>query len=180
MSIRSIIEGIIKVEGGYSDNPDDRGGKTMYGITEAVARDHGYTGPMHELPRSVAYRIYEQTYYRGPRFHLIHNLSRAIAEEVTDTGVNMGVRVAATFLQRALNVCNRQEKDYPDLLVDGAIGPITVDALRSFLAVRGKEGEVVMLTILNSLQGARYVELCEAREKNETFVYGWFRHRVVI
>lgn len=180
MTIRSIIEGIIQVEGGYSDNPNDRGGKTMYGITEAVAREHGYTGPMHELPRSLAYKIYEQSYYRGPNFHLIHELSPAIAEELTDTGVNMGVQVASTFLQRALNVCNRQAEAYPDLVADGRVGPRTADALRAFLAQRGKEGEAVMLTILNSLQGARYVDLCERRQKNEEFVYGWFRHRVVI
>lgn len=180
MTIRAIIEGIIAVEGGYSDHPSDRGGKTMYGITEAVARKHGFTGPMHELPKSLAFKIYEQTYYRGPNFHLIHELSPAIAEEVTDTGVNMGVGTAAKFLQRALNAFNRQQRDYSDIVVDGAVGQRTITALRAFLGRRGKEGEAVMLTALNSLQGARYVELVERREQNEDFIYGWFKNRVVI
>jgi hypothetical protein len=41
-------------EGGYSDNAADSGGQTKYGITEEVARAHGYTGAMKDLPLSVA------------------------------------------------------------------------------------------------------------------------------
>ena len=51
---------------------------------------------------------------------------------------------------------------------------------RLYLQRRGKEGELVMLTALNCQQGMRYIELCEARERNEEFVYGWFKNRVVI
>lgn len=31
-------------EGGYSNHRDDPGGATTFGITEAVARHHGYKG----------------------------------------------------------------------------------------------------------------------------------------
>lgn len=41
-------------------------------------------------------------------------------------------------------------------------------------------GALVMLTALNALQGERYIYLCEKREENEDFVFGWFLHRVVI
>jgi hypothetical protein len=36
----------------------------------------------------------------------------------------------------------------------------------------------VMLKTLNCLQGARYIELAEHRQKNEEFVFGWIRARV--
>lgn len=180
MSIRKIIEGIIEREGGFVDNPDDRGGATCYGITEAVARANGYHGAMRHFPRPLAVKIYENQYYKGPGFDLLAPISESITEEIVDTGVNMGTTVAGQFLQRALNALNRKGADYPDLVVDGKVGPATAGALKAFLDLRGKEGEVVMLTALNCLQGARYVELAERREQNETFLFGWLRHRVLI
>jgi lysozyme family protein len=36
------------------DHPADIGGPTRWGITQAVARRHGYTGEMHALPRHMA------------------------------------------------------------------------------------------------------------------------------
>ncbi len=43
------FEEIILHEGGYADDPADSGGKTMYGITEAVARNSGYRGEMKDF-----------------------------------------------------------------------------------------------------------------------------------
>ena len=48
----------------------------------------------------------------------------------------------------------------------------TIDALRRLLAVRGAAGETVLLRALNSLQGARYIEIAEGRQANEGFVFG--------
>ena len=39
-----IINEIIRVEGGYVNNPSDSGGGTNFGITVAVARQFGYSG----------------------------------------------------------------------------------------------------------------------------------------
>ncbi|HCQ6836320.1 TPA: hypothetical protein OL653_004888, partial [Enterobacter hormaechei] len=75
---------------------------------------------------------------------------------------------------------NLQGALYPDLIADGFIGPRTISALKSYLARRGKEGELVMLRALNCSQGQRYLELAEQRSANETFVYGWVKERVVI
>jgi hypothetical protein len=36
-----------------------------------------------------------------------------------------------------------------------------------------------MLRALNSLQGARYIDIGESRPANEDFMFGWFLHRVV-
>jgi lysozyme family protein len=37
-NFKQAFEKTLKFEGGYANDPDDHGGKTMYGITEAVAR----------------------------------------------------------------------------------------------------------------------------------------------
>jgi len=178
MSIKNkIIDHIIHIEGGYVDNPDDSGGKTKYGITGAVAVAWGYTGDIKDLPRKAAFDIYADRYWKSLKGDEIENLSSSIVDEIVDTGVNMGVARAGKFLQRALNVFNNRGTLYPDLEADGIVGSKTVEALRLYLNVRN---ENVLLKALNSLQGAFYITLSERREKDETFIYGWFKNRVRI
>ena len=179
MKIDAYIDALLLREGGYVDHPSDRGGPTNWGITERVARAYGYHGRMQDMPRSVARQIYLEQYWEQPRFSLVNEHSAPVAEELLDSGVNMGSGVAARFLQRALNVLNREGKYYPDLVVDGAIGRMTIAALRAYLSARGKDGHIVLLRALNAQQGARYIELAEARPSQEAFVHGWFLHRVV-
>lgn len=178
MSKDQIFEGIVGREGGYVDDPNDRGGATRWGITERVARSHGYQGDMRDLPRETALAILDADYWTGPRFDQVHAISPRIAEELCDTGVNMGPATQSAMLQRWLNAFNQRGELYPDMAVDGQIGPRTLTALKLFLANRGYEGETVLLVALNCSQGHRYLELTEQRAANETFVYGWVLNRV--
>src|SRR5215510_5557867 len=102
IDVDELIDALIEREGGFSDHPADGGGPTCFGITEAVARAHGYAGPMRQLPRAEAARIYERLYWLRPRFDEVAKRSSRAAAELFDTGANMGPTVAATFLQRAL------------------------------------------------------------------------------
>jgi lysozyme family protein len=177
--IANLVDDLIEREGGFVDHPADRGGATNFGITEAVARAHGYAGPMALLPREEAETIYRRLHWTRPRFDQVASRSSRIAAELFDTGVNMGPGVPATFLQRALTALNRNGKDYSDLTPDGRIGPATVGALDRFLAVRGRErGEVVLMRALEALQGERYLRLAEKRPANEAFLYGWLANRL--
>lgn len=172
---------IIGKEGAYSNNKDDAGGETMWGITIGVAREEGYNGPMRDMPRAEALRIYKQKYWIKPGFDRVAALSPRIAAELFDTGVNMGPSVGIKWLQRGLNVLNQKGTAYPDINVDGIIGrqgTATLDALRAYLGKRGAVGVEVMMKVLNGLQVARYVEIMEAREANETFGFGWLDKRV--
>lgn len=178
--LTQIIYELIEREGAFVDHPDDRGGPTMYGITEKVARLHGYDGPMRHFPRASAIAIYKDQYWSAPNFDRVAMLNLKIAEELLDTGVNMGVAVAGKFLQQALNALNCSGTHYSDLVVDGIVGNGTLGALKDYLDRRGPGGVDVMLKVLNCLQGARYITIAEAREKNEAFVYGWFAHRVTL
>ncbi len=166
------------IEGDFSDDPSDSGGATKWGITEAVARAFGYSGPMQNLSASLAKSIYRQNYWDLLRLDPVAELSEGVATEMFDTAVNCGTGFAGKTLQRSLTVFNRNEKDYPDLVVDGLVGQMTITALRAFLDKRGLNGETVLLRALNSLQGARYINLAEKRPKDERFVYGWFLNRV--
>lgn len=172
-----IINRIISIEGGYSNDPADSGGETNYGITKGTAMAYGYKGAMSKLPRELAFSIYEDKYWDSVKASLIACLAVSIAEEVVDTAINCGPSRASKFLQRSLNVLNNKEKHYQDIAVDGRIGNITLYALEQYLKVRD---EAVLLSMLNVLQGAFYVELAERREKDEKFVYGWLKNRVIV
>ncbi|MEO6360614.1 MAG: glycosyl hydrolase 108 family protein, partial [Sphingomicrobium sp.] len=161
--VLGLIAGVIEREGDYVNHPNDPGGATRYGITERVARADGYAGDMRKLPVDLAERIYLEQYYQGPGLDRVVKLMPKLGEELVDTGVNMGPVVAVTFLQRALTALNRQGRDYPDLKPDGRLGPVSAGALLAFKQKRGGQAETVLLRLVESFQGTRYVEICEAR-----------------
>lgn len=167
------------IEGGFSDDPADSGGATNFGITEAVARAFGYTGPMEQLPKRLAIEIYQRNYWDLLNLDDVSHYSERIALEMFDTAVNTGTGFAGTCLQRTLNACNNEQKDFADLVVDGLIGRATLAALAAFLTKREKAGEDVIVETLNALQGAFYVGLVERRPKDEKFFFGWVFQRVL-
>jgi lysozyme family protein len=101
-------------EGDFSDHAADPGGKTRFGITEAVARQAGYTGDMRALPVELAKRIYLDSYWRPVR---ADDLPPGVRYIVFDGAVNSGPAQSALWLQRALGVT-----------ADGVIGPRTLAA----------------------------------------------------
>ncbi|MEO7188392.1 MAG: glycosyl hydrolase 108 family protein [Sphingomicrobium sp.] len=176
--VLGLIAGVIEREGDYVNHPNDPGGPTRYGITERIARASGYGGDMRTLPVAVAQAIYLDQYYEGPGFDRVARIMPDLAEELVDTGVNMGPAVAAAFLQRALTALNRQGRDYPDLKPDGRLGPVSAGALLAFKQKRGGQAETVLLRLVESFQGTRYVEICEARPASEDFLFGWIVNRI--
>ena len=125
--------------------------------------------------RGTAVKIYSARYWDKVRADDLFALSACVCAEVVDTSVNMGPGRAGKFLQRSLNVLNKRGSLYRDLAVDGAIGKATILALRAYLDNRDEE---TLVKALNCLQGAYYITLAERREKDERFVYGWFKNRV--
>lgn len=102
-------------EGGYSDHADDPGGKTRYGVTEAVARAEGYQGPMRELPLELAREIYRRRYWIPVR---AEQLPDSVRFDLFDAAVNSGPGQAVKWLQRAAGTDP-----------DGIVGPITIAAV---------------------------------------------------
>jgi len=178
--ILKMVEHTIGVEGAYSNHPSDPGGETKWGITKATARANGYTGEMKNLPRETAVRIYYTEYAVKPGFAAVAELSTAIAAELFDSGVNVGVGRPPLWLQEWLNAFNGQGKLYPDIREDGIIRPggETIAALRKYLEKRGQPAERVMLAALNADQAAHYKRITRAKASNEDFTFGWMRARV--
>lgn len=169
---------IVIKEGGYSDDKRDSGGKTNWGVTEVVARANGFVGDMRNLQQAEAKKIYKSQYWDILRLDDISIISADVAHEMFDTSVNMGAGIAGKFLQRALNVLNLGASLFPDITVDGLVGPVSVAALRKFIAHRGTLGQTVIVKALNAQQGVRYIEIAENAPKNEAFEFGWMANRL--
>lgn len=180
-----IISEIIRVEGlAYTNHPSDRGGPTKGGITLATLskwrKKPCTAADVENLTEAEIRLIYQNEYIVEPKFDLVKQISEPVGIELIDTGVNMGQKIAAQFLQRLLNAFNKQGTLYPDLAVDGEIGNVTLEALRIYIRHRLAPGVDVILKGLNCLQGERYILLAEKREANEDFVYGWMKERIAL
>ena len=160
---------------GYVNHPDDPGGETNYGITRKIALENGYAGHMRDIPYPKILDIYRRKYWDDLRGDEVPD--QEIAEELFDTGVNCGMPTVKRFLQRTLNVLNVKGTKYPDVVVDGVIGPRTIEALNRALTV-APWYRLCILRALDSLQCVRYIELAERNKKFESFVPGWLRVRV--
>lgn len=171
MTLDDIINATVKAEGGYVNDPSDKGGETNYGITVATARANGYTGSMRDLPLQTAKDIYLNEYLVKPGFS---TFPAPIAAELFDTGVNMGPATATKFLQRAVNALQGS-----GLAVDGKMGPATRGAVVTYLNSRANTQDI-LLKALNCLQGVRYIELVEANASQRRFINGWLANRVEI
>ena len=86
-------------EGDFSDHPSDPGGATMCGVTEKVARQHGYMGDMRNFPVFEAKLIYRASYWDACR---CDELPDAVRFDVFDGAVNSGVGQSIKWLQRAV------------------------------------------------------------------------------
>jgi lysozyme family protein len=139
---------------GYVDHPDDPGGETNYGVTKEAAEEYGYDGPMAEIPFATVLEIYRLRYWDKVRGDDIAD--QQLAEEIFDTGVNMGIGRTSRFLQRTLNVLNVKGTKYPDLKVDGDIGLRTINTLHRALNVKPWY-RAAILRALDSLQCVHYI-----------------------
>lgn len=179
MSFEEALTAVVGVEGDFSNEANDNGGATRFGITENTARAYGYAGDMRALPFSTAAAIYRQGYWDVIRLDDVDQVSAILSLELFNIAVNMDPHVAATFLQRCLNSFNKRGSIYRDIVADGRVGDQTIAALNGFNAYRGAEGiDTVLPRAISCLQGARYIKIAENDEKQETFVYGWILKRV--
>ena len=103
-------------EGGFSNHPDDKGGATMYGVTEQVARQNGYAGPMKDMTLKYAKVIYRRLYWDAVR---ADELPEEVRFSVFDAAVNSGTSRAIKWLQQAVSIED-----------DGVLGSVTLAAAR--------------------------------------------------
>jgi lysozyme family protein len=165
-------------EGGYNNTPGDRGGRTYKGISEKnfpawegwkiidkyePIKDN-YLIKDEQLDNMV-YRFYRDNFWSSLRLQEIN--SQPLAEEIYDTAVNTGSSTAVKFLQMALNLLNKNQKDYKNILEDGVMGWITTSLANQC------PYQAALLKTLNGLQFMRYVEICRRDESQEKFFMSW-------
>ena len=103
----------------------DAGGRTRFGIAEKFHPDLSqefFTGPAEDA-LAEAENIEEREYWDAMRLAEVENQN--VANKLLDMGVNMGVRQAAVYAQRALNSQGQQ------LTEDGKMGPTTLAAMNA-------------------------------------------------
>lgn len=173
-------------EGGYSNNPSDAGGETYAGISRKFnpnwegwkivdrSKVNGQFKPTVSdkalLDIAVQY-FYKNNYWDTIRLSEVNN--QDIANELFDTSVNMGSTTGIKLIQEACNLLNNEGKLYPDIDVDGKIGPKTLSTINSH------PYPVTLFNLLNILQGEKYVNICRAKPSQEVFMRGWLNRRVI-
>ena len=200
MTKHEVIEHALELEGIFSDDKDDSGGATKYGITEKKAREHSYLGNMVDLSRDFAIMVYRDDYWDKLKLSnfLIHGLNSS-CYELFECAVNCGTGTAAKFLQHSLNALNQRRKTLSpwdsgwltDLKVDGVVGKKTLWWLDNFLSegTRYRKSGVptgrvnridnLIASMVNAQQGTYYINLAETRRKDRKYVKGWFEQRVM-
>lgn len=177
-------------EGGYAKDPDDFGGETYCGIARRYHPTWAGWGFIDALKGEDTFplcldrddglqyavsQFYKELYW--DRFQGDKIPDQALANELFDTAVNMGVHRAVVFLQSALNLLNRNEKLYSDIMEDGQLGPASMRSLEGFLLQDGNCNLLVKL--LNVMQGNHYIEQMRKHSNQEKYLRGWFK-RVAI
>jgi lysozyme family protein len=115
---------VLPHEGGYSNDPNDPGGETKYGISKRAFPNLDIAN----LTEAQARDIYRQKYWDKL---WLGQVPPAVALVVMDTAVNTGLPTASLLLQKAFNAL---ALDQP-LQEDGWLGPLTRTALQ-MLAMR--------------------------------------------
>lgn len=174
---QAAFERVMISEGGYVNDHTDRGGETYMGISrKAFPAWHGWLAvdkarKAPGFPQSlsvlipVVQQFYKENFWNSNRLSEFKDAS--LAFELFDTGINMGVVTAAKFLQRSLNLLNRNGLSYPDTPVDGIIGRTTISLANDHKNPRQ------LYNLLNTMQGAKYISICEADPTQERYMYGW-------
>ena len=153
-----IFDYLLKVEGGYSNDKNDKGGETTWGITKEEAREFGYKGNMQDLTKDFAKNIYLKKYYLGNKLDKVIN--DKVALSICDWAVNSG-RNGTKNAQIAINQLTNANLD-----VDGIIGNKTLEALNSVDPEK-------FLEVYHNLQRIYYKGKVEADRTQEGFLTGW-------
>lgn len=187
-------EPVRRWEGGWCDVPGDSGGETYAGIARNfwpgwsgwplidAAKKHssfreGARAFSRHLDALPGLTDLVTDWYRAEWWERmgLARFPQAVADEIFEQSVNLGRAGAGRSLQRLCNALNynkrSDERLFPDLAEDGAVGPKTLAALSAVLERRADEAAVVHA--LNCLQGAHYVGLAAKNFRHRKFMDGW-------
>jgi lysozyme family protein len=185
-------------EGGYVNDPQDRGGETYKGIArEFHPRWNGWEVidklkdepdfpdclATHDSLQRMVKQFYKDRFWNPAELDVME--SQQLADELFDTGVNQGMQSAIEYMQEALNMLNRDEEDFHDIAVDGVFGKQTRQAYQQYLATGAWSTRSVqacirtLVKLINALQAERYINIVRNDASQERFMFGWL-NRVAV
>ena len=152
------INKVLRLEGGYVNHPNDKGGCTCKGITLPVFRGMYGAGldcsDLKTISDEQAATIYKKNYWDVCGGDKICNSQ--IANLLVDFAINSGCRTAIKSLQGLL-----------DVGVDGVVGPQTIGAINAHSDPHG---------LFEELMKARknhYLTIVENNPNQKVFLKGW-------
>lgn len=114
MTFDTVFERVIGIEGGYTNDPNDPGGETKWGISK-----RSYPRLIiKDLTREQAKEIYLEDFWKPIDGD---SLPDSVAYQLFDFAVNSGIQTAIRHLQKAIGVAD-----------DGFFGPVSKQALNDF------------------------------------------------
>lgn len=147
-------------DGGYTNDPDDKGGKTKWGISSK-----SYPSlVIEDITFNQAKQIYYNDYY-SYLYEMI--MSDRIAFKLFDMSVVSGKKRTIKRLQRAIVATTGQL-----IKIDGIFGPLTLTALNTGIAQHSKEVDIFANFIARQ---RRYFRLISKFGKNKKYLTGWLK-----
>jgi lysozyme family protein len=168
MTDDDIINLVLKHEGGFTNNPNDRGGPTNFGITAA---DYGRwlnkgapatADEVKAMDVSVARAIYQKSYVKDPQFDLINDDKLRLI--LVDSGVLHGVKRATIWLQLSLGMAQP----------NGRIGTEELAALSN----HKDPGKLPRLVLAHRFQAI--AEIVKNKPTQIVFLLGWINRAVTL
>lgn len=149
-------------EGGFSDDDEDSGGATNFGIThDDFAKFLGHavsTEDVKNMTQDQAQAAYLEFYWTPLRLEAIVN--DGVATCIFDTGVNRGISVGSKYAQRVCNILGSE------LSIDGQIGPLTI-------AEVNKYDQSKFINVYFNLVKAGYDSIVANHPSQNVFYRGW-------
>ena len=122
------VQFTLENEGGYSNDPNDAGGPTNYGITQQDLSDWlgrpASAAEVQNMSISTAEAIYQKRYWDAG----LAKLSQPAATAIFDSGVLCGTVRAREMAQASCNSLGAE----PPLQIDGIVGPLSAAAINHF------------------------------------------------
>lgn len=167
-----VVSVVLGFEGGYSNNPNDKGGATNLGITAGTLASAYKDGlvkhnDVKKLTRAEAVTIYRVRYWDACK---CDKMPAPLDGLMFDMAVNHGCGGAGKILQRTLNAVMGRH-----LTEDGAIGPGTLKSLEKYLTM-GSAATLARQVMLFRVKF--YIDIVNNNSSQKTFFWGWLRLRV--
>ena len=110
------------------------------------------------------------------RYRLDDWPSQTLAGEIFRSGIRLGRRNTIRFLQRSLNVLNKQETLWEDVKVDGVYGDKTHQGVLTYFVNLPETRWNTLYFCLIALEGEKYITTAELDPEKQDYIYIWIDH----